>query len=88
MKYIKKPIVIEAVQFLATFKSYHEICEFVGLSLQNNHCGEIEPQEIYINTPEGIMTAKKNDWIIKGIKGEFYPCKDDIFQLTYQEWIE
>lgn len=88
MKYIKKPIVIEAIQFLGTFKTYHEICNFVGQSLQNNHCGEIEPQEIYIKTLEGIMTAKKNDWIIKGIKGEFYPCKPEIFFESYQDWIE
>lgn len=84
MKYRKKPVVIEAIQWGGTFKSYHEVCEFVGASLQNNHCGQPEPQEIYIETLEGTHTAKAGDWIIKGIKGECYPCKPDIFEATYE----
>lgn len=83
MKYRKKPVIIEAVQFKGSWSSYHDICNFVGHSIQNNHCGESEPQEIYIETLEGTMTAKKYDWIIKGINGEFYPCKPDIFEKTY-----
>ncbi|MBF6189533.1 hypothetical protein, partial [Nocardia farcinica] len=42
------------------------------------------PHEIRIDTLEGIMTATLGDWIIRGIKGEFYPCKSDIFEATYE----
>lgn len=83
MKYRKKPVVIEAIRWKGTFDSYNEVCEFVGKSLQNNHCGQPEPQELYIETLEGTHTAKSGDWIIKGVKGEFYPCKPDIFEATY-----
>lgn len=88
MRYRKKPIVIEAIQWKGTFESYNEICDFVGISLQNNHCGQKEPQEIYIETLEGIHVGKVNDYIIKGIKMEFYPCKPDIFEATYERVID
>ena len=42
-------------------------------------------QELLINTLEGVMTASVGDWIIKGVKGECYPCKPEIFELTYDE---
>lgn len=84
MKYRKKPIIIEAIQWKANWESYHEICKFVGESLQYNHCGSQEPKEIYIETLEGTHTASTGDFIIKGIKGEFYPCKPDIFEASYE----
>lgn len=84
-KYRKKPVVIGAIQWLGTFESYNNICDFVGKSLQNNHLGKDEPQLLYIETLEGIHEANKYDYIIKGIKGEFYPCKPDIFQATYEK---
>ena len=37
-----------------------------------------------IHTPEGVMSVSNGDWIIKGVKGEFYPCKPDIFEMTYE----
>lgn len=46
--------------------------------------GDGTDQEIEINTLEGAMTAKPRDWIIRGIQGEFYPCKPDIFEATYE----
>jgi hypothetical protein len=45
--------------------------------------GSGEPGTLSINTLEGTMTAVEGDWIIKGVKGEFYPCKPDIFEATY-----
>lgn len=42
-------------------------------------------EEIYIETLEGVMKADKGDWIIRGVKGELYPCKPDVFDLTYEE---
>ena len=75
-KYIKKPVVIEAIQFNG--ENIGEINAFTGHSLRlNDECLEIE-------TLEGTMKASKDDWIIKGIKGEFYPCKPDIFEKTYE----
>lgn len=85
MRFRKKPVTIDAIQWLGTFESYGKICSFTGLALQNNHNGESEPQELYIPTLEGEHVAKKGDWIIRGVKGEFYPCKPDIFELTYEQ---
>ena len=42
-------------------------------------------KEIYIETLEGTMKANVGDWIIKGVKGEIYPCKSDVFEMTYEE---
>lgn len=47
--------------------------------------GDCDHIGLYINTKEGRMLASENDWIIKGVKGEFYPCKPDIFSFTYEE---
>lgn len=79
--YRKKPIVIEAVQF--TGHNFYECAYFMGLGdLTGNDM--IHPTDIpSIDTLEGKMTASKGDWIIRGVKGELYPCKDDIFKATY-----
>ena len=42
-------------------------------------------EEVYIETLEGVMKADKGDWIIKGVKGELYPCKPDVFEITYEK---
>lgn len=76
-KYRKKPVVIEAIQWDAN--NWDEVQNFVG-----EGC-EIEGRSIFINTLEGEMKAQDGDYIIKGIKGEFYPCKPDIFEQTYEE---
>jgi hypothetical protein len=95
MKFRKKPVVIEAVQLC--WKNLSEICAFTGdiISPQNearevrtysDTCGESGPTylEITIPTLEGNHTAKHGDWIIRGVSGEFYPCKPDIFAKTYE----
>lgn len=79
MKYRKKPVVIEAVRF--TGDNFKDVSEFAadisdGCSLRNGI--------VYIDTLEGTMAANEGDWIIKGVKGEFYPCKPDIFAMTYE----
>ena len=76
MKYRKKPIVIDAVQW--TGESAIAMSEFLG-DKYFNHGGILK-----IHTLEGVMEAQIGDWIIKGIKGEFYPCKPDIFEATYE----
>lgn len=76
MKYRKKPVVVEAIQFTGT--NYEKIKEFIG---QNTLCSTLN---IVIPTLEGDMVAQKGDYIIKGIAGEFYPCKPDVFEQTYE----
>lgn len=82
MKYRKKPVVIEAVQFDG--KNCFEILKFMDRA-SNIWDGDLLPCDIpVIHTLEGDLTASVGDWIIKGIKGEFYPCKPDIFEATYE----
>lgn len=75
MKYIKKPVEVEAVQWNG--KNTEEVLGFTS------HAAKFENGEMQIPTLEGTMTASAGDYIIKGIKGEFYPCKPDIFEATY-----
>jgi len=80
MKYRKKPIIIEALQWLGTEKSKNEICKFGCTPIR---C-DLKEKELILNTLEGMHIASYGDFIIKGIKGEFYPCKPDIFKATYE----
>ena len=79
MKYRKKPVVIEAVQY--TGNNYDKICDFVGKRLDKY---DSELSHIIIETLEGNHIASVGDYIIKGVQGEFYPCKPDIFEQTYE----
>jgi hypothetical protein len=81
MRYRKKPVVIEAVQF--TGSNQHEITMFISGRTKNfteSHGGP----GYMIETLEGYMKASPGDWIIKGVQGEFYPCKPEIFAATYE----
>ena len=82
MKYRKKPVVIEAVQF---FNNPDAICELAEFLNQTVISYEHERPVVLIDTLEGTMMASEGDWIIKGVNGEFYPCKPDIFEKTYEE---
>ena len=77
MRFRKKPIVIEAVQLRP--ESVHDCASFCG-----GHIKSHPLTGIVIQTLEGDMLASNGDWIIKGVKGEFYPCKPDIFEQTYE----
>lgn len=78
-KYVKKPVVIEAVRWDGNNKV--EIQQFMNRYLdENTIC-----HHLIIQTLEGNHIASAGDYIIKGIKGEFYPCKPDIFWKTYEE---
>jgi len=82
-KYRKKPVVIEAVQFKDC--TIETACEIAGLTARGVQIhGTPEKPFLRIETLEGVMKANLGDWIIKGIKGEFYPCKPDIFEQTYE----
>ena len=76
-QYIKKPVVIEAVQYTGT--NYSEIRDFMQADFKITDTG------IIIETLEGNHLAKPSDFIIRGIQGEFYPCKEEIFNLTYDK---
>ena len=84
MRYKKKPVVIEAIQWNG--ENANEIKEWCNKDKNNFNfvCGQTNPNQIEINTLEGVMLASIGDYIIKGIKGEFYPCKPDIFEETYE----
>ena len=79
MKYRKKPVVIDVIQWVGS--NWHEIQQFV--TTKNEVFIDLGIVKIY--TLEGIMEASKGDYIIKGVQGEFYPCKPDIFELTYEK---
>ena len=81
-KFRKKPVVIDALQWTGTIDNLVEMAAFAGDEALVND-GKLE-----IYTLEGVMTASVGDYIIKGIKGEFYPCRKDIFEETYEEVFE
>jgi len=88
MKYRKKPVEIEAIQYNGMNSA--EIAEFMGVMIRT----KTVPLEgfpygkVTIETLEGTMTASENDFIIRGVQGEYYPCKPDIFKLTYEKVTE
>lgn len=80
MKFRKKPVIIDAVKW--TGKNKIEMEEFVGVSAY------FSGKKLEIATLEGDMVASVGDWIIKGLEGEFYPCKPDIFEKSYEKVID
>ena len=85
MKYRKKPVVIDAFQ-LKSGILLTDIYSFFGVFSDDDFKPfDFVDDKIIIKTLEGDMTAIQGDYIIKGIKGEFYPCKPDIFEQTYDK---
>ncbi len=89
-KYTKKPITVEAWQFTEevalNYWNNRELPPFGCSSIEGEFNGnKISYAYFYIETLEGTMKANLGDWIIKGINGEFYPCKPDIFEKTYEK---
>lgn len=78
MKYRKKPVVIEAVPFDGSEESAQQVDLFVGKHL------DAKDGRLLIPTLEGPHEVSPGDMVIKGVKGEFYSCKPDIFALTYE----
>lgn len=81
MKYRKKPIVIDAIKWDGTnilywLEQFPDARPYIQIE---------NAQEITIKTLEGNMTAREGDYIIRGLKGEFYPCKADIFEASYEK---
>ena len=92
----KKPVVIEAVQL--QWGTWGEMCEHAGIGKLSDgkpegcyvdeHGARTEDTNgrigLNIPTPEGLMLGVEGDWIIRGVSGELYPCKPDIFAMTYE----
>ncbi len=88
MKYRKRPVVVEAVQFNGCNQG--EVLGFAmpELSKEAMRAAKIMNLPVVIETLEGRITAAIGDWIIRGVKGECYSCKPDIFALTYEAHYE
>lgn len=83
MRFRKKPVVIEAVQW--TGENFREIVQFVkDKDRPVDMASKSSEKKLLIVTLEGLMEANAGDWIICGVKGELYPCKPDIFEETYE----
>lgn len=83
-QYRKKPVVIEAVQFLDDSDSIGLLFEWMGRNEMRIDFGTTPPQ-LKIKTLEGEMIAVPGDYIIQGVMDEYYPCKPEIFHATYEE---
>lgn len=79
MRFRKLPVEVEAVQFDG--RNDDEVIKFMA---GNESLPYRYKNWLMIPTREGVMAAAPLDWIIKGIRGEFYPCKPDIFERTYE----
>lgn len=86
MKYRKKPVVIDAIVW--TGENIKEVKEFCGTNCRIHYSYtefENAPQvHLVLCTLEGEMTARPGTYIVKGLKGEVYPCRKDIFEMTYE----
>ena len=96
MKYRKKPVVIEAMKLNGRTTNDHDVYLWVEANSQGSFdplADEVPASGVSIDpatgffliaTLEGVMQAKRGDYIIRGVQGEFYPCKPDIFEATYE----
>lgn len=82
MKFRKKPVVVEAMQF--TNETKNQVFNFVNCNRYADFDSKYNPI-LVIETLEGNMVASLGDWVIKGVNGECYPCKPDIFEKTYEK---
>lgn len=76
----KKPVRIEAWKFDGSWSS----AQIFVNKTHNMRWSDRDGGRVFIDTLEGTMEASPGDWIICGVKGEFYPCRDDIFRMTYE----
>ena len=79
----KKPVVIEAIHYDGTENSVVEILQMKETNSSAKSI-RVDAGDLLIHTLEGVMRADKGDWVIKGVNGELYPCKPDIFDKTYE----
>lgn len=86
-RYRKRPVVVEAVQWFkeGDHPAVKMVCVHDWLNPKKECCGRLWGEHGEIATLEGTLEVCPGDWVITGIKGEHYPCKPDIFELTYEE---
>lgn len=83
--YRKRPVVVEAVRVSDLFEVSKPSEPWVLVGYANGHLQQIGDSAIEIRTPEGVMRAGLSDYLIRGVKGEYYPCKADVFEQTYEQ---
>lgn len=81
-KYRKKPVVVEAIQW--TGENVDEIAAFTCGNASFRTEKDDDVIDLIVRTLEGVMYARHTDYIVKGVDGEFYPCRADIFKQTYE----
>ena len=81
LRFRKRPVVVEAIRYWPG-QTCAAVAEFMDVHHEEHDCWD--DAEWLIPTLEGDMWAKPGDWIIRGVQGEFYPCKPDIFEATYE----
>lgn len=84
-KYRKRPVIIDAIQITTGMNHPGWLDEAVKSETLKYHATNAGELSVTIKTLEGLMVGNKGDWIIRGVNGELYPCKDDIFQKTYEK---
>lgn len=86
MKYRKRPVIVEAIQFNDQ-SSINRMCNVWQKEFMNVADFDVdeEKENFFIETLEDVFVVSLNDYVIKGVKGEFYPCKPDIFEMTYEK---
>jgi hypothetical protein len=82
-EFVKQPVEIEAAQYLGPFQQ-DDFLEWIGENARINYTDDVVGV-LEIGTLEGVMRVDPSDWVIKGVEGEFYPCKPAIFVKTYRE---
>ena len=87
-KYRKKPVVIDAEQWFLDKDVEGVEYKLKGWVVDPTNKTQQKLYHYVVNTLEGEMTVSPGDWIIKGVEGEYYPCKDSIFKKTYEEVTE
>lgn len=83
-KFRKKPVVVEAVQWIGSHNDENVAAIMAMRLVPTDSPFRFHGGTLQIQTLEGVMEAYPGDWIIRGVKGEFYPCKPDIFEATYE----
>lgn len=82
-KYRKKPVVVEAVRFLGYYNHFPDWAHKAITTAIASRDG-VSESRCFIRTLEGELLCSYGDWLIRGVKGEVYPCKNDIFEATYE----
>jgi hypothetical protein len=81
-RFRKKPVIIDALRFTGSPENEQELRLFIDPD--KKPFMSTDRKKMAFSTLEGVMIASAGDWIIRGVAGEFYPCKDSIFQATYE----